>query len=120
MENEDIRITFSNNLNRFMNLNNENLTKLANSVDVSYSTAHDWSEGNKMPRPNSLKKLAEHYNTDVQKLVISAVKDSNIQNTYNPSNNTKIIEKLITTNITDKQLNSIMTFIDFITKDNKK
>lgn len=113
---EDIKRIFSSNLKEYMKINSENATKLSNSLNFSYSTVSDWINGNKMPRSKSLQILAEHYKLSTTDLL----KQKNVRsnNEYHPSNNTKIIEKLITTQITDDQLDSILSFIDFTTRNN--
>ena len=65
---KDIKEIFSENLQRYMDIHNENITKLSDSIDVAYSTVSDWIHGRKMPRSGSLELLAEHYNINISDL----------------------------------------------------
>lgn len=65
---KDIKEIFSENLQRYMTIHNENITKLSDSVDVAYSTVSDWIHGRKMPRSGSLELLAEHYGINISDL----------------------------------------------------
>lgn len=89
--------------------------QLANKMDVTKQTISNWETGSKLPRLDKIQKLASIFNVDQHTLITSHEPE---ESQYTPSNNTKIIEKLITTKITDEQLDSIMSFIGFITKDN--
>jgi len=68
---KDIKEIFSDNLQRYMDIHGENITKLSDSVDVAYSTVSDWIHARKMPRSGSLELLAEHYNINISDLTSS-------------------------------------------------
>lgn len=78
--NEDIKDIFANNLKYYMNLKGENLTKLSDSINISYSTVSDWLHGKKMPRSGSLQLIADHYNVNISNLT----SNNNSKNTIIP------------------------------------
>ncbi|WDT66070.1 helix-turn-helix domain-containing protein [Companilactobacillus crustorum] len=115
--NDIVLKTLSSNLNSLMINNNESMKDLSDSIGIAYTTVTDWSHGKTFPRQSSLKLLAKHFNVQVSDLMKENSCRNN-SNEYRASNNTKIIEKLITTQITDDQLDSILSFIDFTTRNN--
>lgn len=85
---KDIKSIFSDNLKYYMNLKNENLTKLSDSINVAYSTVSDWQHGRKMPRSGSLELLADHYGINISDLTSFKEKSNDIlqidnSNSYN-------------------------------------
>lgn len=83
--------------------------QLAEKLTVSKQTISNWETGIKTPRMDKLLAISNLF-----KIIIGDIVDgpSSSEGTK-VSNNTKIIEKLITENITNDQLDSIFSFIDF-------
>ena len=65
---DDIKIIFSNNLNRLMKQKNETVTDLSEKTNIAYSTVNDWKNGKKMARGGNLQKLADHFGINISEL----------------------------------------------------
>ena len=66
--NEDIKIIFSKNLNRLMELKRETATEVSEKTGIAYSTVNDWKNGKKMARGGNLQKLSDHFGVNISDL----------------------------------------------------
>lgn len=76
MSEKDIRIIFANNLNYFLNLNQENQIDVANKLGISPSTFSSWCTGQKMPRMDKVEMLASYFKIKKSDLLESDVSES--------------------------------------------
>ena len=80
MGEQEIKRIFSNNLNYFLKLNNENQIDVANKLGISPSTFSSWCTGQKMPRMDKIEMLADYFNIKKSDLLENDINDSeNIQ-----------------------------------------
>lgn len=65
---EDIKIIFSNNLNRLMEKYKETAMDLSEKTGIPYSTVNDWKNAKKMARGGNLQKLSDHFGVNTSDL----------------------------------------------------
>lgn len=71
---EDARKIFADNLARYLDAKGKNQIDLANAIGCSSSTAADWCNGKKYPRPDKAQRISEFL----------GVKLSDLQNEHDP------------------------------------
>lgn len=78
---EDIKIIFSNNLNRLMEQHKENAMELSEKTGIPYSTVNDWKNAKKMARGGNLQKLSDHFDVNTSDLTSEKILND-ISNIY--------------------------------------
>jgi len=69
MTDEQQRITFSQNLNRYLELRDCSQKDVADAIGVSTQTFNTWVKGKAIPRYNKLKALADYFGIDRSNLL---------------------------------------------------
>jgi len=87
---EDIKIIFSNNLNKLMNQRKETVTDVSEKTGIAYSTVNDWKNGKKMARGGSLQKLADYFEVNISDLTSNAQFNSKLNNMLPAGNTVRI------------------------------
>lgn len=77
---EDIKIIFSNNLNKLMNQRKETVKDVSEKTGIAYSTVNDWKNGKKMARGGSLQKLADYFEVNISDLTSNTQFNSKLNN----------------------------------------
>lgn len=76
MSEKEVKQIFSNNLNYFLKLNNENQIDVANKLKISPSTFSSWCTGQKMPRMDKIEMLAEYFHIKKSDLLETDINES--------------------------------------------
>lgn len=66
IENKDV---LSKNLKKYISKSGKDRSKIAEEMDLSYSTLTDWVNGKKYPRINNIEKLADYFEVSKSDLI---------------------------------------------------
>lgn len=69
MTDEEQRIIFSKNLNKYLNLSNKTQKEVADSIGVLTSTFNTWCQGVALPRMGKVQKLADYFDIEKSDLI---------------------------------------------------
>ena len=69
MSNLGNKITMSNNLKRYLKINNITRSQLSESLGISYSTVSDWINGKAYPRIDKIEMMANYFGINKSDLV---------------------------------------------------
>ena len=69
MSNLDNKITMSNNLKRYLKINNITRSQLSESLGISYSTISDWINGKAYPRIDKIEMMTNYFGINKSDLV---------------------------------------------------
>ena len=107
---DDLKDTIGSNIRSLRGIHNETSTSLAKTLGVSQSTISDWENGKKMPRAGAIEKMANHWNINKSQ-ILTKKKKANV--------NADLIASHIGDNVTDKEINDILNYIDLIKRAHK-
>ena len=87
MSNLGNKITMSNNLKRYLKINNITRSQLSESLGISYSTISDWINGKAYPRIDKIEMMANYFGINKSDLVEDKAnqKEIDIANMVNDS-----------------------------------
>ena len=77
---EDLKETVGRNIKKLRLENNETMVDLAEKLGVRHATVSDWETGKKMPRSNTIQKIALHYNVLMSDIVTDSQKGERTKN----------------------------------------
>lgn len=69
MADEEQKRIFSQNLNKYLSLNNKTQKEVADAIDVSPQTFNTWCQGIALPRMGKVQKLADYFNIEKSDLI---------------------------------------------------
>lgn len=109
MDEKEQKRIFANNLTFYMNKNGKTQSDLVRDLGINKSTVSTWCRGDKMPRTNTIRKIADYLNVMASDLILKADEKE--------INSIDMIQLLDNadkhTNVNDQQMKRLLQYYEF-------